>query len=157
MFEVTLNGKAMTVKDVAIKAISSQQGSITRYELKGTLDKAQAFVAGLEEDAKITIEIGKDDQGPNVCKVTRGPVQNYIEPILELRRVTINYKRFTGQSTVYAFPSTDAEDGSGSCSMNLKTGAAGGQAWGEAQGKVQSSINEPVVNFQAKWFQPIKW
>ena len=157
MFEVTLNGMAMTVKDVAVKGIPAQQGSIANYELKGTLDKGQAFVAGLQEDATITIEIGKDDQGSNVCKVARGPAQGFIEPVIELRKVTINYKRFTGQSTVYAYPNTNAKDGTGSCSMTLKTAAANGQAWGEAQGKVQAGTDEPVVSFQAKWFQTLKW
>lgn len=157
MLEVSLNGMVMTVKNVTIKGVPAQQGSIANYQIDGTLDKAQAFVSGLQDDPTITIEVGKDDQGANACKVARGPQVGFIEPVIELRKVTIKYKRFTGQSTVYAYPNTNDDKGLGSCNITLKTAATNGQAWGEAQGKVQAGSDEPVVNFQTKWYQTLKW
>jgi hypothetical protein len=154
MFEVTINGSAVKVKSVSIDHTNLYPSDGTSYyEITATLDQSPPIVPGLDEDPKIVIRVGKDENGTDVCKEKRGPQVGFVQPVIELREVSIRYERFTGSSTVTAFPSTK----DGSCNMALKSAAAGGHAWGEAKGVVQSSADEPALHFEAKWFQPVDW
>lgn len=154
-FDVTVNGAAVKVKSVTVKPtnVYPSQG-ISHYEIKATLEQTPPIVPGMQNDPSIVIRVGKDENGSDSCKEKRGPRDGFIEPVIELREVGFNYKRFTGQSTVIAFPTTTK---SGSCTMLLKSAAAGGQSWGEASGTVQSGSDEPALAFKAKWFQTFTW
>jgi hypothetical protein len=154
LFEVTVNGTPMKVKSVAVSHTNlyPSDGTST-YEITATLDQSPPIAAGLDEDPKIIIRVGKDENGTDVCKEKRGPQVGFVQPVIELREVSIHYSRFTGTSGVTAFPSTK----DGACNMILKSAAAGGQAWGEATGEVQAGADEPMLNFKAKWFQPVSW
>jgi hypothetical protein len=154
LLDVTVNGVAMKVKDVAVvpKQVYPDQG-ISYYEITATLEQSPPIVQGLQKDPSITIRVGKDENGSDVCKEKRGPQVGFIQPVIELREVKIKYQRFTGAETVIATPSTK----DGSCTMLLKSAASTGKAWGEASGSVQAGADEPVLTFQAKWFQELEW
>lgn len=154
LFEVTVNGTPMKVKSVAVNHTNLYPSDGTSYyEITATLDQSPPIAAGLDKDPTIVIRVGKDENGTDVCKEKRGPQVGFVQPVIELREVSIHYSRFTGSSGVNAFPSTK----DGACNMILKSAAAGGQAWGEATGSVQAGADEPVLSFKAKWFQPVAW
>lgn len=154
-FDVTVNGMAVTVKNVTVDHtnVYPDQG-ISYYEITATLAQTPPIVDGLDGDPTIVIRVGKDEGGTDACKEERGPQVGFVQPVTALREVQIHYKRFTGSQTVIAYPSTKT---SGSCTMLLKSTAANGQAWGEATGMVQGSGDEPALAFKAKWFQTLTW
>lgn len=153
-FDLTINGTPMKVKNVAVARTNLYPSDGTSYyEITATLDQSPALASGLQDDPSIVIRVGKDENGTDACKVKRGPQVGYVQPVIELREVQIRYRRSTGTSTVSAFPSTK----DGSCTMQLKSAATAGQAWGEATGEVQAGADEPVLNFTAKWFQTVNW
>lgn len=154
-FDVTVNGKAVTVKNVAVDHhnVYPDQG-ISYYEITATLAQTPPIVDGLDEDPTIVISVGKDESGSDACKEERGPQVGFVQPVTALREVQIHYQRFTGSQTVSAYLSTKT---SGSCTMLLKSTAANGQAWGQATGMVKGSGNEPALAFEAKWFQALTW
>lgn len=154
LFEVTVNGTPMKVKSVAVSHTNLYPNDGTSYyEITATLDRSPPIAAGLDKDPTIVIRVGKDENGTDVCKEKRGPQVGFVQPVIELREVSIHYSRFTGTSGVNAFPSTK----DGACNMILKSAASGGQAWGEATGSVQAGADEPALSFKAKWFQPVSW
>lgn len=153
-FDVTINGKAMKVKSVKVDRTNVYPSDGTSYyEITATLDQSPPLASGLDSDPTVVIRVGKDENGVDACKEKRGPQVGFVQPVIELREVAVHYRRFTGSSTVTAFPSTK----DGSCTMHLKSAATAGQAWGEATGSVQAGANEPVLGFTAKWFQNVSW
>lgn len=153
-FDVTINGKAMKVKSVTVDRTNLYPSDGTSYyDITATLDQSPPLASGLDSDPTVVIRVGKDENGVDACKEKRGPKVGFIEPVIELREVAVHYRRFTGSSTVTAFPSTK----DGSCSMHLKSAATAGQAWGEATGSVQAGTDEPVLGFTVKWFQNVSW
>ena len=153
-FDLTINGKAMKVKSVSVARTNvSPSDGTSYYEITATLDQSPPIASGLDSDPTVVIRVGKDESGTDACKEKRGPQVGFVQPVIELREVAIHYRRFTGSSTVTAFPSTK----DGSCNMQLKSAATGGQAWGEATGSVQAGDNEPALGFTVKWFQHVSW
>lgn len=153
-FDVTINGKAMKVKSVAVARTNvSPSDGTSYYEITATLDQSPPIASGLDSDPTVVIRVGKDENGTDACKQKLGPQVGFVQPVTELREVAVHYRRFTGSSTVIAFPSTK----DGSCSMQLKSAATGGQAWGEATGSVWAGDDEPTLGFTVKWFQNVTW
>jgi hypothetical protein len=154
MFEVKIDGTAIKVKNVSVERhILYPSDGTSYYEITATLDKAQPIVDGIDEDPTLVIRVGKDENGKDVCKEKRGPQVGFIQPVIELREVEIHYHRWTGSKTVSAYPSTKDS----ACTMQLKSAATNGQAWGEAAGTVQAGTGEPVISFETKWFQNVTW
>jgi hypothetical protein len=154
-FEVSVNGTPLVVKSVSAKATKVQQGMGTwYYDITAVLEQTPAIVPGLQDAPSITIRVGKDDTGTAVCREVYGPIQGAVLPVTQIRQVQIKYRRFTGSSTVSAFPNTTRE---GACDMVLERPSTGGQAWGEAKGSVQAGSDEPKLSFDVKWFQNVSW
>ena len=154
LFEVKIDGTAIKVKNVSVSRTNLYPSDGTSYyEITATLDQSPAIIDGIDQDPTLVIRVGKDENGKDVCKEKRGPQVGFIEPVIELREVAIHYRRWTGSKTVSAYPSTK----DGACTMQLKSAATNGQAWGEAAGTVQAGAGEPVLSFEIKWFQNVAW
>lgn len=156
MFELLVGGKTIKATNVKVEPTGTQysKGVFYYYTLTATLEETPNLVPGQEGAPRIELRVGKTENGADVCEETRGPQEGFVQPVTALREVQINYKRWTGSSTVIAAPTTTS---SGACTMTLHADAAQGNAWGEAKGQVQSGANEPPIAFEVKWFQPVKW